>query len=65
MKIIKCDMCKKRISSGMDAIRIGISKPDFYSFEICFNCGKPIIKMLKDKKLIKNEKINKTHGRKK
>lgn len=49
----------------MDAIRVGISKPDFYSFEICFNCGRPMIKILKDKKLIKNEKINKMRRRKK
>jgi len=35
----------------------------YASFEICSSCGKPIVKFLKDKKLIKSE--NKKDGRKK
>lgn len=33
---------------------------DFYSFEICSDCGKPVLKLLKNKKLIKDE--NKKYG---
>lgn len=56
MRIIKCDICKKRIKSDAEIIRLEIRNPDYDRFEICFKCGKPIMKMLESKKLIKRKK---------
>ena len=57
MKITKCDICKKKIDKS-----IYISVGGFLgnSFEVCEKCGKPVLKLLKDKKLIKSE--NKKDG---
>ena len=63
MKIIKCDICKKTItkdSESLDLSYSGIKK--FASFELCSNCSKPVLKFLKNKKLITTE--NKKDGRK-
>lgn len=62
MKITKCDVCKKTIKDNSNNVHIGIGACSvFNSFEMCSTCGKPILKMLKSKKLIdeKNEKIRK------
>lgn len=64
MRITKCDICKKTIASDTESLQLGYSGIKiFASFELCSVCSKPIIKMLKDKKLIKGG--NKKDGRKK
>lgn len=64
MRIIKCDICKKTIASDAENIQMGYRGAKTYaSFELCAECIKPVVKMLKDKKLIKSE--NKKDGRKK
>jgi hypothetical protein len=64
MKITKCDICKKTIASDAEIIHMGYRSVDSYdSFEICAVCSKPIVKILQDKKLIKN--VTKKDGRKK
>jgi hypothetical protein len=62
MKITKCDICKKTIKDGSMNVHIGVGTSMFSNYkEICSDCGKPILKLLKDEKLIKNE--NKKHGK--
>lgn len=57
MKITKCDICKKTIKDDSMNVHIAVSKSMFFnSVEICSDCGKPVLKLLKDKKLIKNDK---------
>jgi len=58
MQITKCDICKKRIKEYTEKIHVNIG---FFSgsFEICKSCGKPILKLLKSKKLLKEDKSNK------
>jgi hypothetical protein len=65
MRITKCDICKKTIVSKVEeSLHLGYNDiKTFASFDICFACGKPIIKILKNKKLIKGE--NKKNGGKK
>lgn len=66
MRIIKCDICKKTLPSDSDKLQLAYSSKDilyFESFELCGICSKPIIKILKAKKLIKLE--SKKNGRKK
>jgi hypothetical protein len=65
MNITKCDICKKTIASGSESFHLTRTGDimTFTSLEFCFVCSKPIIKMLKDKKLMKGE--NKKDGRKK
>lgn len=65
MRIIKCDICKKTIARGSESLQLMGSGGEmaYASFEICSSCSKPIVKFLKDKKLIKSE--NKKDGRKK
>ena len=65
MRIIKCDICKKTIASGSESFHLTRSGGimTYASFEFCFACSKPIMKMLKDKKLLKGE--NKKDARKK
>ena len=54
MKIIKCDICKKTIHQGADSYTLSCDlRPKFSHFEICADCGKPLAKFTKDKKLIK------------
>jgi len=59
MQITKCDICKKTINREKSAkIRIvyeGANLSVFNCYEICENCSKPIVKFLKDKKLIKDD----------
>ena len=57
MRIIKCDICKKRINPDTEIIRLEINKPNYNRFEICYNCGKSVIEMLKKKRLIPREKL--------
>jgi hypothetical protein len=55
MKITKCDICKKTITSGpkSEILQLSYAGCDSYnSFELCANCAKPIIKILRDKKLL-------------
>lgn len=64
MRIIKCDICKKEIKSDAEnfqLVRTG-NIMTFTSLHICFVCGKPIVKMLKNNNLFKSEK---KYGRKK
>jgi len=62
MRITKCDICKKTIASGSESFHLTRTGNimTYGSFEICFSCSKPIVKMLKDKKLIKID--NKKNG---
>lgn len=61
MHITKCDICKKTIDRGkMEKIRV---ERDYWGdrfiynrFEFCTNCAKPVLKFLKDKKLLKERK---------
>ncbi|MFA5871123.1 MAG: hypothetical protein WC858_00200 [Parcubacteria group bacterium] len=65
MTITKCDICKKTIASSSERFHLTRNGNimTFASYEICFACSKPLIKMLKDNKLIKVE--TKKDGRKK
>ena len=58
MNIVKCDICKKTISSGTRSVRIS-GLAIFQVFELCPNCAKPVIKFLRNKKLIKKESAKK------
>lgn len=55
MQIIKCDVCKKTLTT--DKISVSIRTPDVYfaSFEFCKNCGGVLEKFLKKKKLLKTK----------
>lgn len=56
MQVTKCDICKKEIKSYKEGVRV--SPPvGFLNFEICLNCGKPIIKFLQKHHL--GEKVKK------
>lgn len=55
MRITKCDICEKEISDKSESLYIGIKGKVYDTFEICGNCGKPIIKLLKTKKLLKED----------
>jgi len=55
MKIIKCDLCKKRIKG--EAVTAGIGF--FPKAELCKKCGSPILKFLKRHKFIEPEKTKK------
>ena len=53
MNITKCDICKKTIEKDSKSIYIGIGGMFTVNrAEICENCGKPVLKFLKDRKLI-------------
>lgn len=57
MRIIKCDSCRKMITSDSKSELLQLAYngvKSFESFELCPDCAKPIIKILRDKKLIKN-----------
>lgn len=55
MRIIKCDICKKTIVRGLESLQLAYKDIEtFDSFELCSICSKPIIKILKNKKLIKD-----------
>lgn len=56
MNITKCDICKKTIKKGADSVHIGIGSSMLSNhIEICSDCGKPVLKLLRDKRLITNE----------
>ena len=62
MNIKKCDICKKVIVPGPESFqltRMG-SIMTYRTFEFCDECSKPILKILRDKKLIKDD--NKKYG---
>lgn len=66
MRIVKCDICKKTLTSGSEKLQLAYAGNDimpFASFEFCETCSKPIMKILKAKKLIKIR--NKKNARKK
>ena len=57
MRIIKCDICKKTIASDAESLLLAYKNIEtFDSFELCSACSKPIVKILKEKKLIQNDK---------
>jgi hypothetical protein len=61
MLLSKCDICKKQIDlKHTMSIRASL----FESFDLCYNCGKPIMKFLTSKKLVKNVKADKKNGKK-
>jgi hypothetical protein len=62
MRITKCDICKKTITRGSESLQLMGSGGDisYMSLELCSACSKPIVKILKNKKLIKSE--NKKNG---
>lgn len=60
MKITQCDICKKTIEKDSTSICIGLGSIFSNHVEICTNCGKPVLKLMKDKKLLKGE--NKKYG---
>ncbi len=56
MRIVKCDLCKKKIKGEPITAGIGF----FPKVELCEKCGYPILKFLKKYKFIKSEKITLT-----
>lgn len=59
MNIRKCDICKKTIKEKK-YLRIDQAGNYYFDLiELCLNCAKPVIKFLKSKNLIKDEKENK------
>ncbi len=52
MIVKKCDICKKIIEKE-DVIRLVFQSDMFKSFEFCLKCAKPLIRFLKNNKLIK------------
>jgi hypothetical protein len=54
MNIIKCDICKKTIKRGDKTMRV-VPEGFLGGFEICHNCGQPVLKFLRSKKLIKEK----------
>lgn len=59
MRITKCDICKKQIKRGDAQVDVVVQENRYHSFELCLECGKSIIKILKDKKLLENKKDGK------
>ena len=53
MMVTKCDLCKKEIKG--ESIKAGFNFWVDY-VELCKECGAPIAKFLKEKKLIKEKK---------
>jgi len=54
MQITKCDICKKIIKKGTKSVHIGLGTSMFSNkIEICLECGEPVLKLLKEKELIK------------
>jgi len=56
MRIIKCDLCKKKINGEPIVAGLGF----FPDAELCKKCGLPILKFLKKHKFIKEEGKNLT-----
>ena len=55
MRINKCDICKKTIKSNT-GVRIFLGSSFLGMHDICNACSEPIIKFLKAKKLINDDK---------
>ena len=54
MNITYCDICKEIIEKGVKSLHISYGKTILCNnIEICLKCGKSVLKLLKDKKLIK------------
>lgn len=51
MRIIKCDLCKKKINKEPIIILAGL----FSKVELCEKCSAPILKFLKKHKFIKKK----------
>ena len=51
MRILKCDLCKKKISGKPITAGVGF----FSNAELCQKCGSPILKFLKKYKFIEGE----------
>ena len=54
MRISKCDICKKIINR--EKTEICLSGEGYQKFDFCFTCADPIMKFLKAKKLITQDK---------
>jgi len=54
MRIKKCDICRIQIKD--DELSLYLKDEKFETFEFCLKCSQPIIKFLKNKKLIKTAK---------
>ena len=61
MGIIKCDLCKRKITGEPITAGVGL----FRIAELCKKCGFPIVKFLKQHKLIKQSDISETDTKKK
>jgi len=55
MQITKCDICKKMLEKDSKSVHIGVGNVFSNHAEICANCGKSVLKLLKDKKVLKIE----------
>ncbi|MDO8240657.1 MAG: hypothetical protein Q7T51_01615 [Candidatus Moranbacteria bacterium] len=56
MQINKCDICRKTIKKNPGGVHIGLGSTCFFNHvEICPECGKLVLKLLRDNKLIKDE----------
>lgn len=55
MQVTKCDICKKEIKDYKEEVRVLASKV-ISGTAFCLKCGGPIIKFLKNHKLIQNQK---------
>ena len=53
MRVIKCDLCKKKISGKPIIAGVGF----FPDAELCKKCGFPILRFLKKHKFIKKEDV--------
>jgi len=51
MRVIKCDLCRKKIKNEPVTAGLGI----FPRAELCKKCGSPILKFLIKNKFIKSE----------
>ena len=56
MNIKKCDGCEQTIEDRKNYLRIEVNAGSFDFFELCPKCAQPIMKILKNKKIIKDEK---------
>lgn len=52
MRIIKCDLCKKKIKKEPITAGVGFWR----SAELCEKCGAPIMKFLEKNKLVQSKK---------
>jgi len=56
MNVIKCDVCDKLIGDGK---WVSAGKHLFPVMEFCYDCGAPIVELLKKHKFFKDEKEKK------